>query len=518
MLRYKSHPANRAVVRLSVDGQTQGNDLNQLTSATFKSQDFGVVRFPAAGDHVVRLAVVGKTNVATTPWNMTADLFSLVPDSKKPVITTPLPDLTLEATGPSGAMATYAASATDIKDGAVEVVFTPPSGTVFPIGTTSVTATATDFHGNAATVTFEVTVEDTTAPAISVPGDITLEATGPAGAVATFSASADDVVSGSVAATLDPASGSTFALGTTTVTATAIDAAGNTATRTFTVTVVDTTPPALTLPAPITAEATGPDGAAVGFTATATDIVSGSLPVTFSAVPGSVFPLGVTTVTGSATDAAGNTSSGSFTVTVVDTTRPVLTVPANRTITSCETPDIGQATATDAVGPVSITNDAPSLFALGLTVVTWRAVDAWGNETIGTQRVTAELGDSASCCPVGTKVILGTSANNVLLGTQGADCILGLGGNDVINALGGNDFISGGAGNDTIVAGLGDDLVMGGAGDDVIDGTLGDDTIRGGAGRDTIAAGPGSDNVDGGPDYDVCAVPPDGVDVVASCP
>src|SRR4030095_4687288 len=101
-------------------------------------------------------------------------------------------------------------------------------------------------------------------------------------------------------------SGSTFALGTTAVTATATDAAGNTATRTFNVTVRDTTKPVLTVPANQTLEATSAAGAAATFTAAAADIVSGNLPVTFSLPSGSTFPLGTTTVTAPATDAGGN--------------------------------------------------------------------------------------------------------------------------------------------------------------------------------------------------------------------
>jgi hypothetical protein len=245
VLRYKSHPSNRAVMRLSVDGTRLGPDLNQLASATFRTKDFGVLRFADAGDHVVHLAVVGKTNAGTTPWNVTADVITLVPDSKKPVITTPLPDLTLEATGPEGAVATYAASATDDKDGDVPVVFTPPSGSVFPLGGTVVVATATDFAGNTAISSFEVRVVDTTPPVLSLPADVVAEATGPDGAAVTLSASADDLVSGSVPVVFSPASGSTFALGTTPVTATATDAAGNRASGTFTVTVRDTTAPAI---------------------------------------------------------------------------------------------------------------------------------------------------------------------------------------------------------------------------------------------------------------------------------
>jgi hypothetical protein len=363
-----------------------------------------------------------------------------------------------------------------------------------------------------------VLIPDQLAPVIEVPDDDVVEATGPTGAVVSFAAAARDDKDGPVPVSLSPASGSGFPLGTTTVTATAADFHGNVATETFLVTVVDTTPPVLALPAPIVAEATGPSGAAVTFAASAMDIVDGAVPVSFSVAPGSVFPLGVTTITARATDAAGNTSTGAFTVTVVDTTAPALTVPPDVTITTCDRPDIGQATATDAVGTPVITNDAPFLFVLGQTIVTWRAVDAAGNESTGIQRVTVELGDDASCCPIGTRVYVGTSVTNVLNGTNGSDCILGRGGNDVINALGGDDFISGGDGHDTIAAGLGNDLIMGGPGDDTIDASLGDDTVRGGAGRDTIAAALGSDDVDGGPDTDVCAVAPDGHDVVVGCP
>jgi hypothetical protein len=71
-----------------------------------------------------------------------------------------------EATGPGGAVVTLSAFAFDEKDGAVPVVFSPPSGSTFPLGTTTVTAMATDSSGLTATATFDVTVEDTTAPVI----------------------------------------------------------------------------------------------------------------------------------------------------------------------------------------------------------------------------------------------------------------------------------------------------------------------------------------------------------------
>jgi hypothetical protein len=78
----------------------------------------------------------------------------------------------------------------------------------------------------------------------------------------------------------------------------------------------DSTPPVVTLPADVTADATSSNGAAVSFTATATDDVDGSVPVTCSSASGSTFPVGTTTVSCSASDAAGNAATGNFTVTV----------------------------------------------------------------------------------------------------------------------------------------------------------------------------------------------------------
>src|SRR5207247_2280690 len=109
--------------------------------------------------------------------------------------------------------------------------------------------------------------------------------------------------------------GTRFVLGTSTVTMTARDAAGNTTTAAFRVTVVDTTAPVLVVPADITVEATSAAGAVVSFAATATDAVS-TPTITYSQAPGTTFVLGTSTVTMTARDAAGNTTTAAFRVTV----------------------------------------------------------------------------------------------------------------------------------------------------------------------------------------------------------
>ena len=78
----------------------------------------------------------------------------------------------------------------------------------------------------------------------------------------------------------------------------------------------DTTPPAIVAPGPITVNATSPAGAAVSFTVTVSDVVDPSPTLQCSHTPGT-FPIGATTVTCTASDRAGNTSSASFLVTVV---------------------------------------------------------------------------------------------------------------------------------------------------------------------------------------------------------
>jgi aryl-phospho-beta-D-glucosidase BglC (GH1 family) len=160
------------------------------------------------------------------------------------------------------------------------------------------------------------TPNDTVPPVVSVPSDITLEATGPSGAVATFTTSALDDVSGVMPTVNTPASGSMFPLGASGVTATATDAAGNTGSAGFTVTVFDTTPPSITVPENLTVAASSANGAYVSFSTSASDLVDGSPAITNTPPSGALFPVGTTTVTTSASDATGNNSSRNFTVTV----------------------------------------------------------------------------------------------------------------------------------------------------------------------------------------------------------
>jgi hypothetical protein len=113
-------------------------------------------------------------------------------------------------------------------------------------------------------------------------------------------------------------SGSTvFALGSHTVVCSATDSGGLTGNDSFTFQVVDTTPPQVTVPADITRTATGNSQALVSWTGvSAYDVVDGAVLATCTPPAGSSFPVGVTTVTCSAQDSAGNLGSAAFRVTV----------------------------------------------------------------------------------------------------------------------------------------------------------------------------------------------------------
>jgi hypothetical protein len=120
------------------------------------------------------------------------------------------------------------------------VVSSPPSGSAFPKGITTVNSTATDSSGNTATCSFTVTVVDMQAPTIACPANVTAVTTGTATcATVNYPApSASDNCPG-VTVVCTPPAGTCFPRGTTTVTCTATDTSGNAASCAFTVTIFD---------------------------------------------------------------------------------------------------------------------------------------------------------------------------------------------------------------------------------------------------------------------------------------
>jgi predicted extracellular nuclease len=279
----------------------------------------------------------------------------------------------------------------------------PASDSFFPVGTTTVTCAESIDGGPSCS--FSVTVNDTQPPGITCPANV-VKSTDPnqCSAVVAYQApTVSDNCRGAAApkdkgATVPPltpvctpASGSTFTKGVTTVTCTVSDVAGNQSSCSFTVTVNDTQPPAITCPANIT-KPTDPNqcSAVVSFAPTVSDNCPSVTPAC-SPASGFAFPKGTTTVTCTVSDSSGNQASCLFTVTVSDTQPPVFAngCPANvytAAAAACPIATSKQISytypvATDNCSGVTVVCNPPtgSTFPAGTTTVTCTATDSSGN-------------------------------------------------------------------------------------------------------------------------------------------
>ncbi|MBI3417008.1 MAG: HYR domain-containing protein [Verrucomicrobia bacterium] len=275
------------------------------------------------------------TLVVSNAFGLTSSCTTTVTvvDTTPPTITCPA-DISVAADqGQCSAIVSFVVQAGDTCSG-VNVACNPPSGSAFPVGTTTVSCIATDGAGLTARCSFKVTVHDTQNPAITCPGDIVVSAAaGQCSSNVVFVVSATDNCSVVSLASVPPG-GTAFPVGTTTVTSTATDASGNTSSCSFTVTVQDTQPPVIVCPANISVPPDpGQTSAVVTYTVNASDNCS-AVALLCNPASGSTFPAGTTTVTCTATDATGNASTCTFTVTVTssgcanDTTAPTVSFVA----------------------------------------------------------------------------------------------------------------------------------------------------------------------------------------------
>ena len=155
-------------------------------------------------------------------------------------------------------------------------------------------------------------------------------------------------------------------------------------------------PTSLMAPTGIVAQATSAAGAVVTFTATATNLCQTNVPVIFQPPSGSTFPMGTTVVVATAVDAVGFTNTASFAVTVIGTNSFAIIAPAavltNTSPGQCfaATVILGTPVVVGGSGTVTVTNDAPTQFGLGITLVTWTAHDGTGSVSTATQSVTVQ--------------------------------------------------------------------------------------------------------------------------------
>lgn len=365
-------------------------------------------------DGTVTVSATGTTALETNSVSASANK-----DTTGPTVSVPA-SITVDAASADGTAASNAtivaflqeASAADATDGSVAVTNDAPL--VFPVGSTTVTFSASDSLGNVGSNTAVVTVEDQSPPVITPPTSTTVAATDANGtaktdaAIVAFlgSASSLDNVDGAVTEGIANDAPDVFPIGATTVTFTVADSSNLTGTATAVLTVADQAAPAVTAPAAITIAATDANGtvatnsaiAAFLAGASVTDNVDTSVTITNDAVAS--FPLGATTVVFTATDAAGNTGTASAVITVRDQDKPVVSTPADITVAATDangtsatdaviTAFLGGATVSDNVdADLTISNNAPPVLVLGPTTVTFTATDAAGNVGNATAAIT----------------------------------------------------------------------------------------------------------------------------------
>jgi hypothetical protein len=242
-----------------------------------------------------------------------------VVDTEPPSITCPANISTNTAPGACNSTnIAYSAMANDNCGDVLTNFCLPTSGSKFNVGTNTVACTAVDASGNTNTCTFTVTVADLQGPSITCPADILTNTA--AGACNSTNITYSPIVSDNCAVLTNfclPASGSKFDMGTNTVTCTAVDTASQTNTCSFTVTVVNTTPPEIACPSNLTVNATSADGAVVEFDdAAATVTCTNVATVECDRTSGSTFSVGTNAVTCTAVDVTGNSNSCTFVVIV----------------------------------------------------------------------------------------------------------------------------------------------------------------------------------------------------------
>lgn len=337
-----------------------------------------------------------------------------VTDQTAPVVTAPAA-LTIAATDADGTAKTHSdialflasATASDANDGVITTVDNDALET-FPLGTTIVTFGATDASGNTGTAQSTIKISDQTAPVINLIGESSVtvnigETYTDAGASAT-----DNVDGDLTASIIESGSVDTSNLGIYTLRYNVSDAAGNDAVEvTRSVSVQDAFAPVVTAPSSIIVAAVDADGTPATdssiqtflSSATANDDVDGDLTPSHDAP--SVFPLGVTTVTFSATDGSGNSGQSQATVAISDQTAPMMSLNGDDVITLA----VGESyieqgvTVTDNVdGDISdqvVISGSVDISAVGIYMLTYRVSDAADNAaTALTRQVTVQDNDA----------------------------------------------------------------------------------------------------------------------------
>ena len=312
-----------------------------------------------------------------------------VQDITKPVIiTTPSNVLTNNDAGICGAVVSFAATASD-NCGPVAITYSKNPGTVFPVGTTSVTVTATDVSGNVLTATFEVTVTDNEKPTIITVNKIQSNDVGDCGAFVSVPVpvTGDNCQVATLVNNYNSTSNASghYPVGTTTINWTVTDIHGNINTATQTVIVNDTEKPIVKAPGaysvPSDPGLCGATIASIGTPVTSDNCGVASITNNH---PSTFYPVGTTIVIWTVTDIHGNvTDTATQRIRVIDNELPKITVnniSVNSDLNVCgATIQPATPVTSDNCGVATVVSDHPSTFyPVGTTLVTWTVTDIHG--------------------------------------------------------------------------------------------------------------------------------------------
>jgi M6 family metalloprotease-like protein len=294
------------------------------------------------------------------------------------------------------------ATAVDNCDASPTVTSVPPLPATFTgVGTYAITWTATDASGNKSACDQKITVIDVTPPTITCPKDVTLEAD--ANCQVTYNgppaAAIDNCDSRPTITSVPPLPATFKGVGTYTITWTATDASGNKSTCDQKVTVTDVTPPAITCPDNVVLPGDGNcEAVYAGPPARASDNCD-SRPAISSVppLPAAFKGAGDHQIVYTATDASGNSSTCTQTVTIIDVTPPVLICPPDTSITAggfdCSVTYSGPAAEVfdNCDGNPVVTSNPPlpaTFYTIGRHDIVFTAVDFSGNTSVCEMTVT----------------------------------------------------------------------------------------------------------------------------------
>ena len=300
--------------------------------------------FPVGTTKVTCKATDQAGNVAEASFSVIVNFSEK--DTTLPIITVPQ-GITMQTTNTAGAIVNYSnATATDNDAVVWGPTCTPSSGSLFPLGNNTITCQARDKAGNTAVSQFWAnivyTFVDNIPPVLIVPENISLNITNSTGARVYFETpTATDNVKVTQEPTCSHSSFSLFPVGVTSVICTAADAAGNTGTNSFTITVINTNvvgdniPPTFTKMQDISLVAITSNGATVTYDLPkVTDNIKVTSGPICTPASGSFFPIGQTIVTCTASDAAKNQGSTTFTVTVSSLIAVPVEIPSSVSVST----------------------------------------------------------------------------------------------------------------------------------------------------------------------------------------